>query len=397
MDNDSKILKTKRRPDVRKITVVLMITVLIISMPSHLLAENKNILTWQKASVLLQGSNNVLKDLSEAEQESRKQYEEAAETAKTIDTKGETIKILDEEIRIAYDDATQMLKTQQKELYPEQMRFYWNMSQDTQKRTANSLLLSLRSLYLGLYSAHSNMKIREKKYEVAESLHIQNKLRFEKGMISETDVLESEYGLQKAKAELDAARRNRENALRNFNMLLCQDIDTEYDDIKPESQFYTSLKDYDYYLGRALSYRAEIKQAEKQLMLLEMKKEIIERFPMSLNTTSIRKDYNNLLLDIEIQKAKIEQVRLDIEVDTEKAYVEAVSAVRNMENMKKLMEIQKSNIEKTRTMYGKGMISKTALDQAEIAYLEFCSSYDMTLFDCNTKLMKLIYVSGTGL
>lgn len=378
--------------------ITLLITIaLIISAPSYLLAESGSVLTWQKAQALLKSNSNVLKDLTEAEQRSRKQYEEAVETSKTIDTKGRTVYILGQEIRIAYDDTTQMLMTQQKELLPEQMRYYWSTAQDTKRITSNSFVINLRNIYLGLYSAHNDVMIKGMKYELAESINHQNEQKFAKGMITETDALESEYNLLQAKAELDAAKRNRENALRNFNLFLCQDIDIDYADIKPESQFYTSLKDYAFYLERALEYRAEIKQAAKQLELSEMKKEIMDRFPMSMNTVSIRKEYNNLLLDIEVQKARLEQAKLDVEVSIKEAYVDAAASVRNVENMKNMLGLQKSNIDKVRKLYEKGMVSKTSLDQAETAFLEFCSRYDMTLFDCNTKLMKLTYVSGIGM
>jgi len=387
----------KRRPDVKKSIAVLIFTALIISTPSCLLAESENVLTWQKASLWLNRDSSVLKDLAEAEKNSKKQYEEAKENAKTIDTRGRTVYILGQEIRIAFDDTTQMFMTQQKELFPEQMRYYWNMTQDSKRRTSNSLTISLRNMYLGLYSAHNDVRIKELKYEVAENLHNQNQLKLEKGMITEIEALESEYALEKARAELAAARRNRENMLRSFNHFLCRDIHTDYDDIRLESQLYTIFRDYDYYLGRALVNRAEIKQAEKQLALLEQKKRIMDRFPLSMNTVSVRKDYNNLLLDMEIQEARLEQAKLDIEVEVKEAYIEAAAAVKNTENMKKLLDLQKSNIDKIRRLYEKGLVSKTVLDQSEIGYLEFCSSYDLTLFDCNTKLMKLVYVSGIGM
>lgn len=381
----------------KKLAAVLTIAVLLISMPADVQAQGGNVLTWQRASALLRLNNNTIKDLAEAEQKSRKQYEDAVKESAKIDTKGRTIYILDQEIRIAYDDTTQMFMTQQKELFPEQMRYYWNMTQDSKRRTSNSLTISLRNMYLGLYSAHNDVRIKELKYEVAENLHNQNQLKLEKGMITEIEALESEYALEKARAELAAARRNRENMLRSFNHFLCRDIHTDYDDIRLESQLYTIFRDYDYYLGRALVNRAEIKQAEKQLELLEQKKRIMDRFPLSMNTVSVRKDYNNLLLDMEIQEARLEQAKLDIEVEVKEAYIEAAAAVKNTENMKKLLDLQKSNIDKIRRLYEKGLVSKTVLDQSEIGYLEFCSSYDLTLFDCNTKLMKLVYVSGIGM
>lgn len=381
----------------KKLAAVLTIAVLLISMPADVQAQGGNVLTWQRASALLRLNNNTIKDLAEAEQKSRKQYEDAVKESAKIDTRGRTVYILGQEIRIAFDDTTQMFMTQQKELFPEQMRYYWNMTQDSKRRTSNSLTISLRNMYLGLYSAHNDVRIKELKYEVAENLHNQNQLKLEKGMITEIEALESEYALEKARAELAAARRNRENMLRSFNHFLCRDIHTDYDDIRLESQLYTIFRDYDYYLGRALVNRAEIKQAEKQLALLEQKKRIMDRFPLSMNTVSVRKDYNNLLLDIEIQEARLEQAKLDIEVEVKEAYIEAAAAVKNTENMKKLLDLQKSNIDKIRRLYEKGLVSKTVLDQSEIGYLEFCSSYDLTLFDCNTKLMKLVYVSGIGM
>lgn len=381
----------------KKLAALMTIATLLISIPIAVQAQGGNVLTWQRASALLRLNNHTIEDLAEAEQKSRKQYEDAVKESAKIDTKGRTIYILDQEIRIAYDDATQMMMTQQKELYPEQMRFYWNVSQDTRKRTENSLTIGLRNLYLALCNADRNLKIKEMRYQLAESIHKQYQTRFEKGMITDIDLLESEYDLLKAKTELDAARRNRENALRSFNLFLCMDIYTDYDAIEPESDYYTKLRDYDYYLDRAFDFRAEIRQAEKQLELLEKKKEIMERFPLGMNTVSIRKDYNNLLLDIEIQKVRLEQVKLDVEVQLKEAYTEASAAVRNTENMKKLLEIQESNINKMRQMYEKGLISKTMLDQAEISFFEFRGSYDMALFDCNTKLLRLIYISGTGM
>ena len=154
------------------------------------------------------------------------------------------------------------------------MRYYWSTAQDTKRITSNSFVINLRNISLGLYSAHNDVMIKGMKYELAESINHQNEQKFAKGMITETDALESEYNLLQAKAELDAAKRNRENALRNFNLFLCQDIDIDYADIKPESQFYTSLKDYAFYLERVPSVqKRKIKQARETAgTVLKMKK-----------------------------------------------------------------------------------------------------------------------------
>ena len=143
-----------------------------------------------------------------------------------------------------------MMMTQQKELYPEQMRFYWNVAQDTRKRTENSLTIGLRNLYLALCNADRNLKIKEMRYQLAESIHKQYQTMYEKGMVNEIDLLESEYNLLKAKTELDAARRNREMpcAASTFSFAWTY---TPIMMPSNESDYYTRLRDYDYYLDRA--------------------------------------------------------------------------------------------------------------------------------------------------
>ena len=93
----------------------------------------------------------------------------------------------------------------------------------------------------------------------------------------EIEALESEYALEKARAELAAARRNRENMLRSFNQLFCAGtsiLETMIIDIRLESQLCTIFRDYDYYLWREpYQQGVRIKQAERQLALLEQKKE----------------------------------------------------------------------------------------------------------------------------
>ena len=48
-----------------------------ISIPIAVQAQGGNVLTWQKASALLRLNNHTIEDLAEAEQKSRKQYEDA--------------------------------------------------------------------------------------------------------------------------------------------------------------------------------------------------------------------------------------------------------------------------------------------------------------------------------
>ena len=217
-------------------------------------------------------------------------------------------------------------------------------------------------------------------------------------MITDIDLAGSEYDLLKAKAESDAAKRSYENMLRSLNSYLGTSLNVQYSDITYDEIYDAKrLKDLDYYLERAQVNRFDFASISKQLVLMEKKKSIMDKYPLSLNTVDARKDYNNNLAEIEKAKQQLEIKKLDLEMEIKDSYIEASSAGKNVINMKKILDIQKSSLEKTKRMYDMGMVSKTVIDKAQLGYDEFENNYNAVLFDYNTKLMKLEFQSGTGL
>lgn len=383
--------------------ILLIGLIVALILPSQTFAanedsNNKNDLTWNKAVIYLGRYNNTLLNISEAVDKAKRQYDLAVENAEDIETEGVTVEIMGEEKFIEYDYYTKMMLTQQKELMPEQMKLSWEMNRDSWNATRNSMIIGLRSYYLGLYNAYSTKEIKQRSYDLAKSIYNQNKIKFDKGMITDIDLAGSEYDLHKAKAEADAAKRSYENILRSFNAYIGTSLNDQYSDIVYDEVYDAKrLKELDYYLERAQASRYDFISISKQLLLMEKKKSIMDKYPLSLNTIDARKDYNSNLVEIDKVKQQLEVKKLDLEMEIKDSYIEASSAGKNVVNMKKILDMQKSSLDKTKKMYDMGMVSRTVMDQAQLGYDEFEINYNAILFDYNTKLMKLEYQSGTGL
>lgn len=351
----------------------------------------------EKAILYLEKHNNTLLSMDESVEIARKQYNSAVTNTKNLDTKGFLLEIYDQEIYIHFDTNTKMLLTLQKELYPEQMKFSWDMAKDSRRLTLNSMVIGLRGLYLGVYNASEDCSLKQRSYDLAQTIYNQGMIRYEKGMITEIDYAQYKFDLLKAKAAYDASRRNYENIMRTFNSFIGIELETTYSEIVYEEEYDpNALQNYDFYVERALSSRLEITSGIKQIALLEKKKAIMEDYPYSIVLPSNKKDYENMLNDIDKQSLLLEKAKIDIEKGIMEAYIEASESNSNIIGLKKVLDLQKSNLENMKGKYEAGLISKTMLDQIQIGHDEMENGYKAALFDYNTKLLKLEYAAGTG-
>lgn len=379
----------------KKILAAFLVIMYLFS--SHAQAADKNILDWQKAIGYLDQYNNTLLNMNENTATARKQYSYALMNAESIDVKGMTITVMGREMYIDFDDRMEMAMVQRKELYPEQVKLNWEMSRDLYTITRNRMIVGLRGLYFSLYSAMKDQDIKTRKLELQESIHNQNVLRYGKGMISGIGLEESEYSLLAAKAAADASARNLENMMRSFNAYVGIEPGTVFDEVILNEKFDESrLRKLEFYLERAPARRYDITVKRKQLALMEKQKEIMERYPLNMNTVSIRREYEELSGEIDDLKTLIEIERLNIEKGIREAYIEVVNAGKKVKEMEQLVDLQKSSLEKINARYERGLVPKTVADQAQLSCEELELGYLAALIDYNTKLMKLENAAGIG-
>lgn len=377
------------------IPIIIIFSFIFVSTQSF--AADKNKISMSKSLNLLEANSRTLGDMDKSMLEAWKDYNDTVAKAESIDIYGTKISIMGVETYISFDQLTTMMMTQQKELMPAQLKYAWEMSRDSRTVTKNSLTIALRSLYLGLYSSDSEYKQKLKKLEQAGTINKQDKLKFKRGLITELDLEESDYNLLAAKKDADTSKRSLDNILRSFNSFIGADIHNTYDEVMFEEKYDSSrLKDMDFYLQKAMKERLEILSAETQLSLTKKNKEIIDRIPTNLNYADIRKQYDSLVDSIEIQKLKLDKLRLDIEQGIKNAYVDVSNSGNNVKSLSRTYEKQKNNLENMKLRYKQGQISKNTLAQLELAVEQVKSGYRAALFDFNTKLLKLEYSAGLG-
>jgi outer membrane protein TolC len=375
--------------------IIIVIFITGFAYPS-LAAENDG-LTWERAVNMLDSGNETIKKLAYSEQQASRQYVDAVISSKSINITGTNVTVMGHEVFINFNDYTKMLLTQQKELLPVQMLYSWDMVKSNKVITRNSLIIALRGIYAGLYSANSRFAMNSGKLKLAETMIKQAKIKYKDGLINDIDMEEAEYNLFKAQTEYNAALASLENTYRTYNAFAGIEITRKYGDIS-FTELYSPgrLKKLDDYIGSALKQRLEIVSTERQLAIAEQKKSILEKNQVHQIYTDVAKDYANLLLDMESLKIKHEEARLEVEKDIRNAYAEVISSGKNVENMNNTLKLQKKNLEKMRKRYDTGLISKNVLDQAELGYTEVELGYRMTLLDYNTKVIRLQSAASVG-
>ncbi|HPU41456.1 MAG TPA: TolC family protein [Acetivibrio clariflavus] len=359
--------------------------------------ETGNIITYDKAKEVMLSNNRTLKSLAIEERKMFLNYNSIVQGTKNLKTDGVTFKFGGREFFFEYDDNTKLSLTLAKEYTPAELKYYWNKMIINKTITEKSLYLNMRDLYLGLMKSDKDYKLAQKKYQLAESKHRINKLKFEQGLITRQDLDESEYELLKAEKSVEEAKRNRENTVRSMNSILGADISTEYEEvIFDELKRNITLKPLEYYIEKALAERYEIKSIEEELRLKELKKGIIEKSKLFKKNYNIMEQYEDLELEIETLKVKMEKARFDIENDIKKAYIEIKNDLNTIESTTETIKMQKRNLDKMKQQYERGLIPKIVIDEMEIGIEELENTKEYLIYSYNTKIMKLEEASGLG-
>lgn len=362
-----------------------------------IISKEKNIMSYDIAKDILIENNRTLEEKRLQERKSFYGYSNTVQTSRGINTEGRNINMFGMDFFISYPDDVQMLLTMQKEFMPFVQRFTWQMSLKEKELSENILILTLRDLYLGLYSTSRNCEILKKKLELEDKKNNANKVRFEHGLISNIELKESRYNYLKAQKAFESAQREFENMKRNFNLFLGVPIDTEYDELLfEELKRDVKIKPIEYYLERALENRLEKTVLESQIEMTEFQISIYEKNRVYETYTKVRKDYNEALRQLENLKIQLEQIKTDIENEIKSAYIEVKKEEYNLQSINDTLNMQLKNYERLQSQFEQGFIAKLVMDEVKIGLEELRNGRDLAMYVYNTKIMKLEEASGIG-
>jgi outer membrane protein TolC len=263
--------------------------------------------------------------------------------------------------------------------------------------TENSLSLALRDLYLGLIKSDKDIGISKRKLELTKNKYGISQLKFVRGLITKQDLDESEYELLKAEKSFDEVERNKDNMVRSLNALLGVEIDTAYETVTyDEFTRNINFKPLEYYIEKALNERLEIKNIEEEIRLKELKQAILTKSKLYGKSYDVNDQYDDVALEIESLKAKLEKTRFDMENEIKTAYIEIKNDINDIESTTETLNMQKRSLEKLKNQYDRGFIAKIVLDELEIGISEFEIDKELVIYNYNTKIMKLEEAAGLG-
>jgi hypothetical protein len=375
----------------------MILIVSLVGLFMQVSGENSNSITYDKAKTTMIANNRTLKKLGFEERKMFLNYNSAIQNTKNLKTDGMTYNFGGREFFFEFDDYLKLDLTVMKEHMPEELKYYWAMIGKNKAVTEKALALGLRDLYLGLMKSDKDIEIVKRKFELAQNKHSINQLKYEQGLIIMQELDESEFELLKAEKAVDEANRNRENMVRSLNSMLEVEISTVYETVKfDELSRELTFKPLEYYLEKALNERLEIKNIEEELRLKELKKSIFTGSRLFGKSYSLEEQYEDLELEIEVLKVKLEKAKYDIENEIKKAYIAINEDLHSLESTTETIKMQRRTLDKLKTQYERGFIPKILLDEMEIGIDELENAKELVIYSYNTKIMKLEEAAGLG-
>ena len=218
-----------------------------------------------------------------------------------------------------------------------------------------------------------------------------------RGLISTLDFEEEEYNYAGAQKAFEISKRTRENMQRNVNIYMGNPADTEYESATcSELTRGLRLNALENYIERALAERYEILSIEWEIEVKRKHLEILTRARADKVYTSIKKEYQKILREIEMLEIKLEQVKYDVEGNIKSAYIDIKKEGYNLNNMYETLDMQKRNFDRLKYQYEQGLISKLMLDELELGLEEIQNGVDLLIYNLNTKIMRIEEASGLG-
>ncbi len=377
--------------------IALTITVIMLLFPAQVLADSAGPLSFERAKSLLALNNNTVKKLQRAERDAQEQYESARLEWKSKDVNGMTYTYKNKEYYYHYNADTRDTLTKYQQFVPEQLKYVWEATADKLTITQNTLNAALRSVFLGVYNAQEDLELKQRQLEYATDVNHQDQLKLKNGIITELDLEESDYNLLKAQKAKDASQRNYENAVRTFNQFAGLPSSTQYTQITyGESLKNTNWKPVDEYVEIALKSRFDVVDVQKQIALKELDKKLTEAGTAYKMNTTDQDTYASLLTEIENLKLDLEEQKLIVANEVRNAYTDVIKAGKSLNNMGNTLKLQQSSHNKMKERYEAGMISRNTLTQSELGLQQVENSYNLMLFDYNTKIMKFNNATGIG-
>lgn len=281
-----------------------------------------------------------------------------------------------------------------RDIVPMQVGYGYFAIKGNAEVTESALTVALRQMSTGLISTIDAYELSVEKFNFYESEYKNAVLKFELGLISQSNLFASEVKRQETLTSKNRSKRALDESYMGLNNFVDFDLDKTYEIVR-EKKFNIVLKDPTYYLDFALEYRFEILDFNQKIQLQSA---IIDFY-----------DYADFLAfypnwkareDAKMEKKQLEyDLQLEIIKITEEIY-SAVSDINifshKIDQLQNTLTIQENEYANLKAQVERGNITESVIKELEFAITSIKNNLDIMNYSYNTKHYELHNASFIG-
>lgn len=264
-------------------------------------------------------------------------------------------------------------------------------AQRSHEATLEGQKAEIEAAYYGLLQAQQVEKINYENMNVSRELYERSNKKYELGLISRQEVLNSELAYINTVNEYYRSQNNLKASKMRLNILLGYDVMNELilkDELEQREYVLPGIANA---VESALSKRREVKSAEYMYEL------------ESINMEYIRKQYTPNTYAYKEQKAKLdraerdlENIKKSIEMEVRICYMDVIQKQREIESGKKSIALAEENLKISQVSYEAGIGLATNVQAAQVALQQAKLALSQAILDYNLAVLKFEDSIGVG-
>jgi len=274
----------------------------------------------------------------------------------------------------------------------EQTKLNWERAQWTFEKTKSQIQLGVISSYINLKDLKAKFPLQEKTLAIAERNLKKIKEKVKAGIAGKTAELGAEINLRIAQQGLSQTQRDMERTSKSFAYSIGIEDSLEYDFVtifKFEGSLVTNSLDE--YIQQALDKRKEMKFAQKDVEIANLKLEKLE----IENASSL--DIDKAANDLKLFQIALESQKENIKEDVQNKYCNLKTVEDQISLQTIQLEKSKEELENTRQQFQMKMIIEDDLASQEISYQKAELDYEKSLVNYFIAYQNLLLAIGGNL
>jgi outer membrane protein TolC len=253
--------------------------------------------------------------------------------------------------------------------------------------TIEGLKAKVEDAYFNLLLAKKHLDINEQNEGIAQDLFKKTKKKFDLGLITKQDVLNSEMNMIQANSAVKSAQNSLEKAKMNFNIILGQEVTHEFnltDELEQRDlTFDVASIDVSEFVSKALENRNEVKAAEFAYEVAKINMDITAKLHPEITFV-----YREQKVNHDQSIYNLENLKKNIEMEIRSNYMDVLQNRDQIASSEKSVELAKEAFRIAQVMFDSGITTsdrvqsaQTALTEASLGLARNILSYNLSLLN----------------